>query len=79
MWWFYKLEEKGVHFIIYRYSRENKLLDGQILFDISTQNASIMKPCAMDENSKKAQAKAIEHFATIINREYPEECYVCCG
>lgn len=79
MRWFYKLEEKSERFIIYRYSRENKLFDGQIIFNVSNQNASIMKPCAMDENSKKSQAKAIEHFATIIDQEFPEEYYVCCG
>ena len=79
MRWFYQLEEKSKRFIIYRYSRENKALDGRIVFDVKNQTASIMKACAMDGNSKKAQAKAIEHFASIIEEGFPEEYYACCG
>lgn len=79
MRWFYKSKEKSSRFYIYAYSRESDSLDGLIKYDLENQSVSLMKPASMDKNSKKAQAKALEHFASVIDRGFPDEHYACCG
>ena len=79
MRWHYRIKEKSKRLYIYAYSRETDELDGLIVFDTEKQFASLMKPASLDSNSKKAQSKAVEHFAKVIDQGFPDGCYVCCG
>ena len=79
MRWRYKLKEKSERIFIYAYSRETSDLDGLITYDVEKQTASIMRPSSLDRNSKKAQTKALQHFATVVEKGFPEEQYICCG
>lgn len=78
MWWFFKLLESSNRIKIYRYSRENKSLDGLIRFD-SESGVKMMQPCASDKESAWSQKKAVEHFYSVIEENFPEEKEICCG
>lgn len=79
MRWKYHLTDKSKRIYVYAYSRESDELDGLISFDVEKQSASMMRPSKTDVSSKNAQAKAIEHFWTVVNEGFPVERYVSCG
>ena len=78
MIWYYELLEGNERTKIYKYSRENKDLDGLIRFD-SELGTKIMKPSKLDEESIWSQQKAIEHFNAVISEKFPKEKEICCG
>lgn len=79
MRWKYKLIFENERFYQYAYSRESDKLDGIIQYDKDTGKRTILKYCTADGPNKIAAKKAIEHFGSVIESNFPKDCYVCCG
>lgn len=79
IWWYRKISNDAKHYV-YAYSHECKDLDGVISYDIASKKASIIKVSKFDNGSEWAISRSLGHFyAQVVDENFPEERYVCCG
>ena len=82
MRWKYRFMFENEQFYQYTYARESDELDGIIQYDKITCRRTLIKLCSTDSSEIGAELsarKALEHFYSVIERGFPEYCYVCCG
>lgn len=79
MWWlFEKLTETDTR-VDYAYSRENRVLDGRISIDKTTQEITLVKPGSNDVDSRFAQETLLQKTWRIIRLGYPQHEQIACG
>lgn len=79
MWLLFHLLESGNGVFRYAYSRENRNLDGIILYRKDTEELILERPCSADANSRFSQKNAKEAFGTIVREEFPIERMIAYG
>lgn len=80
MIWYFVKDSESPEFIVYRYSRESKDLDGKIRYNKITGIAVICNPCINDINSKFAQERSISKFNNhVVCEGFPERRQVATG
>lgn len=80
MVWYFVKDSESPEFIVYRYSRESKELDGKIRYNKKTGIAVICYPCAKDKDSQFGQEMSVCKFIChVVGEGFPDRRQVATG
>lgn len=79
MHWYFEKEIENDFEITYRYSTDNKVLDGLIRYEKNSKCIIMDSPCARDKGFLKGQEMAKEAFCYVVKEDFPQSRHVCCG
>jgi hypothetical protein len=77
MWWRYKKLSETETTVVYAYSRDSKELTGELLYEKTTGDYSVLK---VADNDNDGLAKwALSHFSKVIKKGFPDKDMVAIG
>ena len=78
IWWYEKVEETE-ELIIYRYARESKDLDGEIVYDKRSEEWKLTVRCTNDKESDWNASISEEKFRHVVKEGFPDRRTVAIG
>ncbi|AZV58837.1 hypothetical protein [Clostridium sp. AWRP] len=78
MWWHLKKIKDDTEKIIYAYSKESDLLDGQIEYNKKTKKINCSK-LALNDTSKSVQKFFTHVYRVIVKENAPDEKFITIG
>lgn len=80
MVWYFVKDSESPEFIVYRYSRESKELDGKIRYNKKTGIVVICYPCVKDIDSQFGQEMSVSKFVHhVVDEGFPDRRQVATG
>ena len=77
MAWYYEKLSQNSNSVIYAYGRETKEVTGQLKYDMTTGEYSVLK--VADNDTKSGAEWALSHLSSVIEKGFPEKDIVMIG